>query len=103
MDNTEQRRIPSQGRLELARQAYLLAVFCLVLGVALGYLFRGSASPAAETAKRLLLRPTAAYLRVSQPKRSDSRTAESDGGPSRRALTRDSEDQSRMISTRLCK
>ncbi len=26
-------------------QAYLLAVFCLVLGVALGYLFRGSASP----------------------------------------------------------
>ncbi|HXM61681.1 MAG TPA: tetratricopeptide repeat protein [Terriglobales bacterium] len=31
-------------------QAYILAVFCLVLGVALGYLFRGSASPAAETA-----------------------------------------------------
>ena len=27
-------------------QAYVLAVFCLVLGVALGYLFRGSASPA---------------------------------------------------------
>ena len=26
-------------------QAYLLAAFCLVLGVALGYLFRGSASP----------------------------------------------------------
>jgi Tfp pilus assembly protein PilF len=31
-------------------QAYILAVFCLMLGVALGYLFRGSASPAAETA-----------------------------------------------------
>jgi tetratricopeptide (TPR) repeat protein len=29
-------------------QAYLLAVFCLVLGVALGYLFRGSASPAGD-------------------------------------------------------
>ncbi len=28
----------------------MLAVFCLVLGVALGYLFRGSASPVAETA-----------------------------------------------------
>ncbi len=28
-------------------QAYLLAVFCLVLGVGIGYLFRGSASPAA--------------------------------------------------------
>ncbi len=27
-------------------QAYVLAAFCLVLGVALGYLFRGSASPA---------------------------------------------------------
>lgn len=27
-------------------QGYLLAAFCLVLGVALGYLFRGSASPA---------------------------------------------------------
>ncbi|HEX4784978.1 MAG TPA: tetratricopeptide repeat protein [Candidatus Sulfotelmatobacter sp.] len=31
-------------------QAYLLAAFCLLLGVALGYLFRGSASPAAQTA-----------------------------------------------------
>jgi Flp pilus assembly protein TadD len=31
-------------------QAYILAVFCLVLGVALGYLFRGSASPALQTA-----------------------------------------------------
>jgi Tfp pilus assembly protein PilF len=31
-------------------QAYILAVFCLLLGVALGYLFRGSASPATETA-----------------------------------------------------
>ena len=31
-------------------QAYLLAAFCLLLGVALGYLFRGSASPAAAAA-----------------------------------------------------
>jgi len=31
-------------------QAYLLAAFCLVLGVALGYLFRGSASPVAQPA-----------------------------------------------------
>jgi cytochrome c-type biogenesis protein CcmH/NrfG len=31
-------------------QAYLLAVFCLLLGVALGYLFRGSASPATSAA-----------------------------------------------------
>jgi tetratricopeptide (TPR) repeat protein len=31
-------------------QAYILAVFCLVLGVTLGYLFRGSASPAPAAA-----------------------------------------------------
>ncbi len=31
-------------------QAYLLAAFCLVLGVALGYLFRGSASLVAQPA-----------------------------------------------------
>ncbi len=33
-----------------ATQAYGLAVFCLLLGVALGYLFRGSASPANDLA-----------------------------------------------------
>lgn len=33
-----------------AKQAYGLAVFCLLLGVTLGYLFRGSASPAREVA-----------------------------------------------------
>ena len=32
-------------------QAYILAAFCLVLGVALGYLFRGSASPSVQTAQ----------------------------------------------------
>ncbi|MGA3212601.1 MAG: tetratricopeptide repeat protein [Terriglobales bacterium] len=32
-------------------QAYVLAVVCLLLGVALGYLFRGSASPVAGTAE----------------------------------------------------
>lgn len=31
-------------------QAYMLAAFCLVLGVALGYLFRGSASPVSAVA-----------------------------------------------------
>jgi cytochrome c-type biogenesis protein CcmH/NrfG len=36
-------------------QAYVLAAFSLLLGVALGYLFRGSASPAAQAAA-----PTAA-------------------------------------------
>jgi len=31
-------------------QAYIFAAFCLVLGVALGYLFRGSASPSVSAA-----------------------------------------------------
>lgn len=43
--------VPSADRGNwTSTQAYILAVFCMVLGVALGYLFRGSASPAAETA-----------------------------------------------------
>lgn len=38
---------PGSAGAWTGRQAYLLAAFCLLLGVALGYLFRGSASPAA--------------------------------------------------------
>jgi cytochrome c-type biogenesis protein CcmH/NrfG len=38
------------AKLWTSKEAYLLAAFCLLLGVALGYLFRGSASPAAEQA-----------------------------------------------------
>ncbi len=38
------------AKLWTAKEAYLLAAFCLLLGVALGYLFRGSASPANEQA-----------------------------------------------------
>jgi len=55
-------------------QAYILAVFCLVLGVALGYLFRGSAS-VADTAEASTPadggahgRPTQAQLTPEQQK-----------------------------------
>jgi cytochrome c-type biogenesis protein CcmH/NrfG len=42
-------------------QAYVLAVFCLLLGVGLGYLFRGSASPApAQTAAATTSQPQTA-------------------------------------------
>jgi tetratricopeptide (TPR) repeat protein len=34
-----------------SKQAYLLAVFCLLLGIPLGYFFRGSASPEPVSAK----------------------------------------------------
>ena len=49
MDNLEQDTSHPKAWADI--QAYLLAVFCLVLGVALGYLFRGSASPVAEIAQ----------------------------------------------------
>ncbi len=39
---------PGHNGAWTSTQAYVFAVFCLVLGVALGYLFRGSASPAAK-------------------------------------------------------
>ena len=53
---SEQKSVHSQSTTNSASasgvwtgtQAYVLAVFCLLLGVALGYLFRGSASPAAQ-------------------------------------------------------
>lgn len=48
MANTE-RNVTHSAAAWTSTQAYVLAVFCLVLGVALGYLFRGSASPG-ETA-----------------------------------------------------
>jgi cytochrome c-type biogenesis protein CcmH/NrfG len=49
VDNLKQD--PSHPKAWTDTQAYLLAVFCLVLGVALGYLFRGSASPVVATAQ----------------------------------------------------
>jgi cytochrome c-type biogenesis protein CcmH/NrfG len=44
------KRDGSNGRARTDIQTYVLAAFCLVLGVALGYLFRGSASPAVQAA-----------------------------------------------------
>jgi cytochrome c-type biogenesis protein CcmH/NrfG len=48
-------------------QAYGLAAFCLVLGVALGYLFRGSASPATSVAAA-----TTAQSQDAAPKQQES-------------------------------
>lgn len=44
--NAESKPSPSTSSQWTGTQAYVLAAFCLLLGVALGYLFRGSASPA---------------------------------------------------------
>ncbi|HTW59608.1 MAG TPA: tetratricopeptide repeat protein [Terriglobales bacterium] len=57
----ETRIAPSQSTTNSATwtgvQAYVLASFCLLLGVALGYLFRGSASPAAAQASSTITTP----------------------------------------------
>jgi cytochrome c-type biogenesis protein CcmH/NrfG len=47
---SEQLQSTTKSAAWTSMQAYVLAAFCLVLGVALGYLFRGSASPAAAQA-----------------------------------------------------
>ena len=52
MANTERHASHSpaaDGQNWTSAQAYILACFCLALGVALGYLFRGSASPVIQT------------------------------------------------------
>lgn len=51
MDEAKQSQSTTeQGTNWTGTQAYVLAAFCLLLGVALGYLFRGSASTAAAQA-----------------------------------------------------
>lgn len=72
MDNLKQERSHPKAWTDI--QAYLLAVFCLVLGVALGYLFRGSASPVVATAQTSAVdgaaqsQPTPAQLTPEQQK-----------------------------------
>lgn len=47
---TKQSQSSTNHAVWTGTQAYLLAAFCLLLGVGLGYLFRGSASPVAPAA-----------------------------------------------------
>ena len=48
-------------------QAYILAAFCLLLGVALGYLFRGSASPVEDAAATTTANPGVPQGMPAQP------------------------------------
>lgn len=48
-------------------QAYILAVVCLVVGVALGYLFRGSAAPASASSSTAAVGPSSGDASASQP------------------------------------
>ena len=54
-------------KLWTGKEAYLLAAFCLLLGVALGYLFRGSASPAATPAAASTTTPQGSGFQKQQP------------------------------------
>lgn len=51
---------PTGGPVWQAKQVYTLAVICLVVGLAIGYLFRGSQSPAASAQPAPELRSDAA-------------------------------------------
>jgi cytochrome c-type biogenesis protein CcmH/NrfG len=53
-------------------QAYLLAAFCLLLGVGVGYLFRGSASPAAAQASSAMTQQGSG---MGQPSEADMQSA----------------------------
>ena len=88
MANLERDRSHRKARTDI--QMYVLAAFCLVLGVALGYLFRGSASPAAETVQASA---AAASNGVEGQSGQAQFTPEGNGRPGCRAATGDSENQ----------
>jgi cytochrome c-type biogenesis protein CcmH/NrfG len=50
---------PTAGLAWQAKQVYAMAVICLVVGLAIGYLFRGSQSPAAPAQPAANARPAA--------------------------------------------
>jgi cytochrome c-type biogenesis protein CcmH/NrfG len=50
---------PSAGLVWSAKQVYAMAVVCLVVGLAIGYLFRGSQSPAAPAQPVATAQPAA--------------------------------------------
>ena len=65
---SEQNRKPSQTTDPTwsSTQAYLLAAFCLLLGVGLGYLFRGSAAPSTSRASAATMQQAGAMGQASQ-------------------------------------
>src|SRR5271157_4740526 len=50
---------PTAGSAWQAKQVYAMAVICLVVGLAIGYLFRGSQSPAAPAQPAATAQPSA--------------------------------------------
>ena len=79
------------------RQAYLLAVFCLLLGVALGYLFRGSASTAtAQAAASTTTQPGSVDVRQ-QPDANAQAVLAQAAAPLLEAVNRDPKDFDSLV------
>jgi cytochrome c-type biogenesis protein CcmH/NrfG len=76
-------------------QAYILAVFCLLLGVALGYLFRGSASPATQAAPATA--PQAGGLQPQQPDSNTQAALAQTAAPLLDAVNRNPDDYDSLV------
>jgi len=66
MSEQNHKQSPTTDSNWSSTQAYILAAFCLILGVGLGYLFRGSASPAASSASAATMQQPSGMGQVSQ-------------------------------------
>jgi cytochrome c-type biogenesis protein CcmH/NrfG len=77
-------------------QAYLLAAFCLLLGVALGYLFRGSASPAASAAAAGTMQPGSA-AQAQQPSAEAQAMVEQSAAPLLEAVNKNPNDFDSLV------
>jgi cytochrome c-type biogenesis protein CcmH/NrfG len=76
-------------------QAYVLAVFCLLLGVALGYLFRGSGFPVAQPATTPALE--ASGLQTQQPDSSAQAALAQAAAPLLNAVNKDPNDYDSLV------
>jgi cytochrome c-type biogenesis protein CcmH/NrfG len=77
-------------------QAYLLAAFCLLLGVALGYLFRGSASPATSAAAASTMQPGSA-AQGQQPTAEAQAMVEQSAAPLLEAVNKNPNDYDALV------
>jgi len=78
-------------------QAYLLAAFCLLLGVALGYLFRGSASPAVPVATAAAAQPEGSAQNQQQAAAQAKAALEQTAAPLLDAVNRNPNDYDSLI------
>lgn len=96
---SETKNIKSQSTTSIAwtsAQAYLLAAFCLLLGVALGYLFRGSASPATSASAASTMQPGSA-AQGQQPSAEAQAMVEQSAAPLLEAINKNPNDYDSLV------